>query len=89
MNPSLGQRQRSTVIELRKKSGTSTRQDQKMATVISEDPITQEPALVDYGYLFFLKNSNLHFTFFKTLLPDCLKSNLHYQKAAIFLRHPV
>ena len=67
MNPSLGQRQGSTVIELRKKSGTSTRQDQKMATVISEDPITHEPAFVDYGYLFFLKKSNLHLTFFKTL----------------------
>ena len=42
MNPSLGQGQRSTVIELRKMSGTSTRQDQKVAAVISEGSIVIE-----------------------------------------------
>ena len=42
VNPSLGQRQRSIVIELRKMSGTSTRQDQKVTTVIGEGSIVIE-----------------------------------------------
>ena len=60
-------------------------QDQKeWQTVISEDPIVQEHALVDYGYLSFLKKSNPYLTFFKIFLPDCLNSNLHDQKRQHF-----